>query len=150
MGMAAFFIPDVIRAAAEGMLGKSVLPHYKAMRDAQEAGQQIPADAVAEFILAANEKLRNRGKTGMAFAEELGKQYVSEGTKLAVILEEISNGKMQARVNDIMAKEKAPTSHVERLMQPAQAIKPELGAFTQKLNQQAQLAAMAPASPAIN
>jgi len=157
LAMMAYQVPDQIAEVAQGFIGEPILAHYNGLRTAQESGQALPSDAYAEFILAANEKLRNRGHTGQHFAMALGEQYAAEGMKVAAVLEEVSNGKMQERVDAITAKnaqEKAASpaaaSHVDRLTQPKTVARPELGTFTNKLNQQAALAAMTPASPSIN
>src|SRR5690606_6253506 len=123
--MAAMTLPDMVKNMAEGVIGAPILSIYGGMREAQESGQQLPAEAYAEFILAANEQLSNRGKTGAAFAQELGKQYAESNTKLAEVMKDISNGVMAKNIADIMEQNKTATpaqpSHVERLMNPQKA-----------------------------
>ena len=164
MGMLAWQVPDLMRQAAEGLVGTSILPIYKGLRDAQERGEALPPEAIAEFILAASKPLQERSKTGRAFALELAQQYAQEGTKLAGILEENSSGKLMERINKITEAHKKPAtpageiSYVERLKQKKQpplktVVRPEiqaLGPFTEQLKQKSDLAAMNPASPSIN
>lgn len=160
LGMMAYQIPDQIAEIAEGFVGSPILAHYNGLRDVQASGQALPPEAIAEFVYACNDKLRAKGHTGQHFAMALSDEYVAEGTKIATILEEVSNGKMQARINAITEKnkqektEEAPEdkvpSHVERLQAPLKTmVRPEVGSFTNKLNQQAALAATAPPSQAI-
>ncbi len=157
--MFAWEAPNLIRDAAEGFIGKSFLPMYQALNQAEEAGQAIPPQALAEFIMAANSSIRDRGRTGAAFAMELAQQYLMEGVKLAAIVDESSSGKMAERVKDIIARNKeqkqeasAELSHVERLNKPKQALlatepKPAIGKFTQQVAQQA---ALAPTTPTVH
>ena len=160
LGMMAYQIPDQIAEIAQGFIGEPILAHYNGLRGMQESGQALPAEAYGEFIFAANEKLHTKGRTGQQFALALGEQYAAEGSKVAVVIAEISSGKMQERLDAIMqktAEEKAQAaaatpSYVDRVTgaKAPLATRPELGAFTNKLNQQAALAAMTPASPSIN
>jgi hypothetical protein len=164
MGMMAWIVPDMIRQVSEGLLGNSILPIYKSMSDAQKAGQQIPAEAYAEFILAANEQLRNRGITGKRFAEELGKNYAENNAPMHTVLADIDSGKMLQDVNDIIARNKteknkdtpAEMSFEQRELQRRKSHPmPETmhssdDSWKDKIQKQATLAAMTPASPSIN
>lgn len=101
--MKAYELPDDVAKFAETIVGEPILQVYDAMRNAEAQGEKFTAEHYAMFLLRADESLANRGRVGEAFALELGRQFEAEGTKLAAVLTEVSNGGVKKRVDAVIA-----------------------------------------------
>ncbi|MDX2073489.1 MAG: hypothetical protein SFX19_03880 [Alphaproteobacteria bacterium] len=152
--MLMFQAPELINTVAEGVFGHSPLPVYSGLRAAYNAGQEIPAEAYAEFLLLSSKELRDHGSRGKRMASEIAKEYAGQHVSPAEVLRKVYNGEMKARMEAIVDSQ-PQVSHVDRLKNKARTVAAEkfpqpVGNFTSRLHEQAQLAEMTPPSPSLN
>lgn len=135
----------MVSSTADSMLDTAIIPVYKQFSEAYKKGIPISAEDYAIFLSVASKDLKNRGPED-PFVQELAKQYAAAKTSPAVILNEITVGKMMARMHGIMDANEAKkhpaasvgASHVDRLSGNAQAQRPVVGEKTAALEKQAQ------------
>jgi len=150
-GMAAMIGTQVASTAVDGYMGESILPIHKAFSDAYKSGKEVPPEFYAAYLYAASAELRNRGEKGQEFATAVAQQYAAEHVSPGQLLNEIQNGKLMERIKAISGKadqaqvaqpaqeEPAQASAVSRL-NGERTERPVVGKFTNKLNQEAQMA----------
>ncbi len=152
--MVAFAAPAKVSEFVETMVGEPILASYVAMREAEKSGHNFNVSEYAGFVFAASERLRNMDRSKAQFlALRLGEQYAAESTKISDILREVHDGRMDARVESIVAEQQAAKnssansgiSYVEKEeMRRKQAVSPlmrkqekdAIGPMTARLQQQ--------------
>lgn len=77
MGMKEFLIPMGAGVGLDIVMGESALPFFAGVTNAHKAGQDIPPQAYAEFLLAADPDLKRRGAVGRRVAHALGVEYAA-------------------------------------------------------------------------
>ncbi len=89
MGMAEFLIPMGIGMGVDMMMGESALPFFAGVSNAHKAGEKIPAQAYAEFIVASSSDIKRRGPIGMRAARLIGEEAAAQQVAPGVLLAEI-------------------------------------------------------------
>ena len=118
VAMAAEQVAEMLFAdhTAEAYIG------FKQLQLAAKAqGAQLSAEHYAGFIAEVSPDLKKRGGTQSRFTQEVAKQYAEEGLSAAQIMVEIQNGKLMARVHNIIdATEKAKAAEPKTVSHAAQ------------------------------
>jgi predicted HicB family RNase H-like nuclease len=87
-------------------MGTSTTEIYSGFKKAFESGQPIPGNEYAAFILASNPDLAKR-KVGKQVATEIGEQYAIEKASPGEILRQMSDGRFNARIEQLIVKDEA-------------------------------------------
>jgi hypothetical protein len=140
----AFQVPDWIQKGTGNVLGDSIIPAYKALTLAHQAGQTISAEEYAQLLLLASPELKARGEHS-SFLMEIAKQYADAKASPADILKAASNGEIMARISRLIVANEPKAavvtetatpehSHTKRLSEGAKDQRPVLGKFTEKVS----------------
>lgn len=161
-------VPLANQMLVRNILGGQLLPAYEQMKNAEAAGEALPAESYAKLIGNASRELYDRGGEGSNFAKALGQIYANAHAKVDVVLREIDNGTLHKRIELLQrdyekqqreagtqppeAKEagapEAVVSHVDRLKGNGKIAQREvLGEHTEKLARPVQVPGQQP-SPA--
>lgn len=146
--MSAFGASMAVGMGADMVMGPSPLPYYKALSDAHRKGQEIPAEALAEFIGVACKELKDRGGADSPFTQAVAQQYAQEKLSPAQIMQEIEDGKMMVRVQALIAADQSTGSaqHVDDspvsvshtdMLSGAKKDRPIVGKYTSQINSSA-------------
>lgn len=115
----AFFIPQLVSMAGGTVLGESIIPEYKAFKQAHASGQEIPVDNYANFIGQASPVLRERGGASSVFTQKLAEQYSAQRVAPQEIMKRISNGTLEKDVKAMIAQAEAEKKAAEKSMAAA-------------------------------
>ncbi len=103
----AFFIPQLVSMAGGKMLSESIAPEYKAFKQAYASGQQISAEAYANFLGNASPALRERGGAGSPYTQKLAEKYAAQKESPQDIMKKISNGTLEKDIKVMIAEVEA-------------------------------------------
>lgn len=151
IGIAAGIVPGVVGMGVDMMMGTATTEVYSGFKKAFDAGQEIPANDYAAFLLASNADLGKR-RIGKQVAMELGAEYAQEKAAPGEILRQMNDGRFKARVDALIARDEAALAQqtaakAEKAAEPATkmvdkiaGVKPEraaIGKFTGMLSEEA-------------
>lgn len=113
MSMWEFAIPAAAGMAVDIAMGQSALPFFANVQNAHNAGQQLPPQAYAEFLMASSSDLKRRGAIGYQVAAKLGEIYAVQKTAPGDVLKDVEanlqahkhghKGKLDGMIDQVLA-----------------------------------------------